>query len=280
VNDANYAGSASDTLFITTTAMVRHGPQFNGIVDGSVQVLLPENATLNSSARITGDLLVPGKPTVKLNGSPVYSGTIDSNGTATPTNHTVTLNSGSQLRHVVRRVNALTMPAVSAPPAPAGTRNVTLNSAGQSAGNFATLRNLTLNSGVGAVTIPAGTYGAFTANGSSSFVLGVAGATVPAVYNLQSLVLNGTSRVTLLGPVIINLANGPTLNGSMGAPGMPDWLELNIASGGLALNGTIAFDGFVLAPNGTVTINGGVVLNGGVIADRLTINSGGRLNEP
>ncbi len=280
INDSNYSGTASDTLYITTTALVRHGPQFNGTVDGSVQVLLPESVTLNSSAHITGDLLMPGTPVVKLNGSPVYTGTIDSNGVATPTNHVVTLNSGSHLRHVVRRVNAIAMPTVSAPPAPTGTRNVTLNSAGQSPGDFATLRNLTLNSNAGAVMIPAGTYGALTANGSSSFVLGVAGATVPSVYNLQSLVLNGTSRVTILGPVIINLASGPTLNGSIGAPGMPDWLELNIASGGLTLNGAISLDGFVLAPNGTVTINGGAVVNGGVIADRLTINSNGLLNEP
>ena len=108
----------------------------------------------------------------------------------------------------------------------------------------------------------------------------MAGATTPAVYNFQSLAINANSSVQVAGPVIINLANGPTLNGSMGAPGMPDWLELNIASGGLALNGTITLDGFVLAPNGTVTINSGAVVNGGVTSDRLTINSGGLLNEP
>jgi hypothetical protein len=277
VNDANYTGSATGTLHIGVTALVRHLENLNGGIDGSVQALAAEDVTLNGSAWISGDLLVPGEPTVKLNGQPSYQGTLEGSGAAMPVGYTVTLNGKAVLRHVVRRTDAITLPVVAAPPLPTGTRTVSLNSAGQSPGDFATLRNLTLNGNAGQVAVPAGTYGSLTANGSSSFVLGVAGATSPAVYNLQSLTLNGSSRITIAGPVIINLANGTSLNGSVGNPANPEWLELNIANGGLTLNGNVVFDGYLTAPTGTVTINGNAVLNGGVIADRLTINGSGAL---
>jgi hypothetical protein len=157
---------------------------------------------------------------------------------------------------------------------------VTINNASQSPGDFATIRNLTLNSGAGEVTLPAGTYGTITANGTSSFVLGVAGATTPAVYNLQGLALNGSSRLVIVGPVIINLASGTGLNGSVGATGHPEWLELNLASGSLTLNSNVNFTGFVTASSGTVTINSGSTLTGRIIADKLTINGTGVLADP
>ncbi len=279
VQDANYASSVSDTLVIETTALVRRLGSLNGGIDGSVQVLTAESITLNGNAWISGDLLVPGTPALKLNGQPLYGGTQDGSGNASPAGYTITLNGGSVLRHVVRRTDALALPVVTAPPAPAGVRNVSLNSASQSEGDFATLRNLTLNGNTGAIAVPAGTYGNFTANGSSSFVLGTAGATTPSVYNLQALTLNGTSRITLLGPVVINLASGTALNGSMGNAAHPEWLQLNLAAGGLTLNGQVRCDGYVVAPSGTVTINGGSVLNGGIVADRLTVNGNGLLSE-
>ena len=151
-----------------------------------------------------------------------------------------------------------------------------LNSPGQSPGDFATLRNLTLNGGVGQVAIPPGTYGAFTANGPSGFVLGVAGATTPAVYNLQGLTLNGTARLEIVGPVTLTLAGGVTLNAAAGAAEHPDWLSLRIASGGLTLNGGATLSAFVTAPAGTVMLNG--TLNGRVTSDRLTVNGPGVLN--
>ena len=157
---------------------------------------------------------------------------------------------------------------------------MSLNSAGQSPGDFATLRNLTLNGNAGELVVPPGTYGAFTANGSSRLVFGIVGGTEPVVYNLQSLTLNGSSRLVIVGPVILNLANGTSLNGSAGDPLHPEWLELNLAAGGLTLNGNVAFAGYVTAPSGTVTVNGNSTLTGGVVADRLTINGNGQLVEP
>lgn len=279
--DPNRTGSASGTLVITTTALVRHAPSINGGLDGSVQMLLAEATTLNGSAIVTGDLLVPGTPTVRLNGSPAYGGTIAGTGSPVPTNYTVTLNGRAVLRHVVTRTNAITMPVVNAPPPPPGTRNVSLNNAGQSPGDFATIRDLTLNGNAypAGLAVPAGTYGKITVNSSNKLILGVAGATTPAVYNLQSLVVNGNGEIVIVGPVVINLAEGASLNGDMGAPGRADWLTVNIANGGLTLNGEVSFDGTVVAPNGTVVINGNAMLTGRVVADRLTINGSGLLTE-
>ncbi len=277
ITEANYTGTVSGTLVITTTAVVRHAPTLNGGIEGSLQVMLPEDITLNGSALVVGDLLVPGTPTVQLNGHPVFAGTIDAAGSATPANYRLTLNGNAVLGHLVRRVNATALPVVAAPPAPAGTRNVSLNNPGQSPGDFATLRNLTLNGNGISLAIPAGTYGVLTLNGNNVLTLGTAGAAAPAVYNLQGLTLNGSSRVQIAGPVIINLASGISLNGSIDSAGHPEWLILNLASGGLTLNGNVSCDGYVVAPNGTITINGNSTLDGGVICDRLTINGNGLL---
>lgn len=280
ITDANYTGTDTGTLVIETTALVRHAPTVNGLVDGSLQCLLPENATFNSSAAISGDLLIPGLPTVQLNGQPLFAGTVDGPGAATPTTHRVTLNSGAVLHHLVRRIDAVTMPVVAAPPAPAGTRDVSINNAGQTPGDFATLRNLTLNSNAGTVAVPAGTYGTFTVNGSSKLVLGVAGATQPAVYNLQGLTLNGSASIELVGPVLITTANSLSVNGTgINAGGDARWLALHIYNGGFALNGSAQLNGSVVAPAGTVTINGSTTLTGTVRADRLVINSNGLLQD-
>src|SRR5690606_8878317 len=131
------------------TALVRHGLSMSGEIDGSMQVLLPESTTLNGGAMISGDLLVSGRPGVTINGNPTYVAVIDAGGGATPTQHKVTLNGRSVVRYVVRRVDAIALPTVAAPPAPSGTRNVSINQAGQSIGDPLTIRNLTINSNGG-----------------------------------------------------------------------------------------------------------------------------------
>jgi endo-1,4-beta-xylanase len=263
----DYAGN-------TTTAIVRHGPTLNGTIDGYLYVLLPENTTLNSAASVTGDLLVPGTPAVVLNGSATSGGTADGYGSPSPSNHTITLNSASVGR-VLRRTDGVALPEIAAPPVPAGTRDVVLDAPGQDPGDFSTLRNLTLNSDVGQVAVPPGTYGHFTANRNAGFTLGVAGATEPAIYNLQGLTLNAASRLEIVGPVILTLATGTTVSGVMGVQGKPEWLSLRFSSGGLTLNRSAVCHARVIAPEGTVRISG--TLNGRVIANRLTINSGGVL---
>jgi hypothetical protein len=276
VNDPNYFGSATGTLLITTAALVRHAPTINGRLAGSVQVLLPEDIVLNGGARISGDVLVPGTPQIRLNGHPAYGGTLDGAGSGSPASHTITLNGGATLRHVVRRTDPSAFPTLAAPPVPTGSRDVVLNSPGQSAGDFATIRNLTLNGHAGERAVPAGTYGTLVVNGSSRVVLGVPGATVPSVYNLAALVSNGASSLQVVGPVVLNVASSVTLSGSAGASAHPAWLLLNIHSGGFVLNGQATFNGYVVAPAGTVIVNS--TLNGGVAADRLIVNGGGVVN--
>jgi hypothetical protein len=258
-------------------AQVRRAPALSGTVEGSVQVMTAESMTLNGGATVTGDLLVPGTPTVRLNGHPTYTGTVDGTGAATPTNHKVTLNGNASLRNIVRRTDAVTLPTVAAPPPPTGTRNVSLNNTGDSPGDFATLRDLSLNGNAGAITVPPGAYGKFTANGGGSFTLGVAGATTPAVYHFRRLTLNGSSRLDVAGPVIVTLAEDVSANGSLGNSAHPEWLTLKLAAGGLTLNGNVSVYGYVTAPSGTVTINGSSQLVGGLIADQLTINGHGLL---
>jgi len=281
VDDGNYAGSASGTLTVTTTALVRHLTSLNGDVDGSVQVLTGENITLNGNAGVFGDLLVPGTPTVQLDGNATFGGVIDGSGASTPTDYHVTLHSNTLLQNLVRRVNPLAMPVVSAPPAPTGTRSVSINRAGQTAGDFATLRNLTLNSNAGLIAVQPGTYGNLIANGSGGFIFGVQGSTEPVIYNVQNLTLNGNSRIQIISPVILTLANGTSVNGSVfGNVDFPEWLTLKAYSGGLVLNGSVDFYGDVVAPNGTITINGSSILTGEVVSDRLIINGQGLLQEP
>jgi hypothetical protein len=258
-------------------ALVRHGFSINGRIEGSVQQLSGENTTLNGGGVITGDLLVPGTPNVRQNGHPTFGGVVQGAGSAQPSNYQITLNGNAQLERVFTRTDPVAMPAVNAPPAATGTRDVTLSSPGQSAGDFSTVRDLMLNGNVGMVSVPPGTYRRLTANGGSGFVLGVAGASQPAVYNLNSLTLNGGSRLEVAGPVVLTTATAVTLNITMGAAGHPFWLNLKVALGGVTVNGGGALYGAVNAPAGTVTINGNASLTGSLACDRLTINGNGLL---
>ena len=129
--------------------------------------------------------------------------------------------------------------------------------------------------------MPAGAYGAFVAQGGSSFVFGVENATAPSVYHLQSLALNSGARVRVIGPVIVRLASGVTLNGgSWGEAAHPDWSELEIANDGLTLNSGAVVHGNVTAPNGTVTVGKDSAINGRITADGLVINGSGVVDDP
>jgi rhamnogalacturonan endolyase len=240
-------------------------------------VVNAESVTLNGGAVITGNLLVPGTPTLRLNGNPNFGGTVTGPGNSQPTNHQITLNGSATLGHLLNRIDPVALPTVVAPPTPTGTRDVTISQPSGRVGDPATLRNLTLNGNVGMVAVPAGTYGTFISNGGSGFILGVEGSTTPAVYNLQSLNLNGNSQIQIVGPVILTLANGTAINSSMGNETNPLYLQLRIAAGGLNLNGGSTFNGTVIAPNGTVIVNGSATLTGSIAADQLIVNGGGLL---
>jgi autotransporter-associated beta strand protein len=278
-NGAGVVTSDPATFSIAAVALVNRAPALNsGVLEGSIRQMLGESAALNGSTTITGDLFAPGSPNVILNGSPNYGGTLDGGGATTPTNYTVTLNSNTTVGHVVRRTDPVQLPTVTAPTAPTGTRSVTLNNSSDPVGDWATVRNLTLNSSGGQVAVPAGAYGDFTANGGSGFTLGVAGSVLPSVYNFHRLMLNSQARIEVVGPVIVVVANGVSVNGGViGSADHPAWLTFNLYAGGLTLNSGANVYGYVAAPRGAVGINGNCQVVGGLASDRLTINSNGRL---
>ena len=108
---------------------------------------------------ITGDLLVPGSPGVQVSGSPTFGGTLIGTGAATPGGYTVKISDHATLGHLRTRTNPVVIPTVAVPPSPTGTRDVHLSAAGQSAGAWGTVRDLTVDGTAGVVTLPPGTYG-------------------------------------------------------------------------------------------------------------------------
>jgi rhamnogalacturonan endolyase len=276
----NYQGTANGTLVITITALARHAPNLNGDVDGSIQLLLPEDFTLGGNNFISGDLLVPGTPAVNVNGAAFIAGIKDAAGEVEPTDYAVTLNGNAVLRYVVRRVNPIAFATVAALQTPTGTRSVELHNENQNAGNFSTIADLTIGGNVGEVVVPPGAYHELTANGGGVFVLGNAGATTPAVYHVQKLTLNGNATLRIAGPVILELGSSVNFMRDVGAEAHPEWLTLQLPLGDLTLQAGAVFHGDVIAPNGNVTIGGGAKLQGHVSADSLTINGGGLLVDP
>jgi hypothetical protein len=95
------AQTAQTNLAVT----VRHAPALNGngLIQGSLQQLLGENATLNGGFTMTGDLLVPGTPALRVNSNPTFAGTIAGTGSASPAGYQITLNGNCSLRYPTRR---------------------------------------------------------------------------------------------------------------------------------------------------------------------------------
>ena len=109
------------------TALVKTGiDTLNGTLTGSAQIMTASSVTLNSAhaASISGNLYVPGTPTITKNGSPTYGGTQVGSGSASPTGYPITLNSGSSLGHIVTQTSATALAVVAAPPSPSATRSV------------------------------------------------------------------------------------------------------------------------------------------------------------
>jgi len=262
--------------------IVRHAPMLDsGRVEGALWQLTGEATVLDGTDVITSDLLVPGTPTVTVSGSPNFEGTIQGTDNVQPAGYSVTITGSATLRHLITRTDPIQLETVAPPPAPAGTRDVTLTAANQSAGDWATLRNLTLSGQAGAITVPPGTYGAFTSGSHNAFVFGVANSTQPTNYNLESLALTGASQLILNGSVVLTVKNAVTLVGStIGAADNPRQLLLKVSStntDAVKVSGTSVLYGIVRAPQGTITIEGHGRLRGTVACDRLAVSGAGIL---
>jgi RHS repeat-associated protein len=273
---ALFGGITISSAQVSTSGvgLVRHGLTVGGSnrIEGSLQVLTGEPISLIGTPVITGDLLVPGTPTIQFSGNPNYGGTLPGTGNTEPSNYVISGDGHFSLRRVVTRSNPVAMPVVAPPPLPTGTRDVTLSSAGSSPDSFATIRNLTVGGNAGNVVVPPGTYGFFSVSGKNSLTLGVPGATQPAVYNFQRLVFSGNDDLRIVGPVIITVNSGVTCGGRVGSSPNPSWLKLRVAAGDLVLSGNNKIYGEVFVPNGSVHFNGNSELIGGLACDRLVLN--------
>lgn len=267
-------GSGTFSTTVSDVAVVRHAPVLNsGRVEGTLYQLTGENVSLGGGDTITNSLKVPGTPILTLNGNPTFGGIIEGSGNTQPTGYQVRLGGTAALGQLSTRTNPVQMPFVPLPPASTGTRDVTLNKAGQNPGSFVTIRDLSVLGTAGMVTIAPGTYRALTASGNGNgFILGTAGASSPVVYNLNSLTLNGNSRVKIAGPVLLNLAQGLTSNGPINSAAGANWLRINIAQGALKLDGGAVLYAAVLNPSGPINLMGQSRLVGGIFCDQLSVS--------
>jgi RHS repeat-associated protein len=266
--------------FYDKIAVVRHAPQLDsGRVEGALWQLLPEDLALGGTSVITSDLLVPGTPTVTVGGGrPSFGGVIQGVESPQPTGYSVSISNNASLRHVITRTNPITLSPVNAPPAPAGTRDVSLSRAGSVIGDPSTLRHLSISGKAGAVAVPPGTYGRFSAGGHTHLVLGVEGSNAPAVYNLEELSLSGGSELRLAGPVSLNVRGNVSLSGStVGAADDPRRLTLSVSHGALGVNGGGVLYAVVRIPRGAVAIGGNGRVRGTVTSDRLNVYGNGVL---
>ena len=267
------ASTISDEIL--KVAMVRHAPTIAGTVNGTIQMLLPENVTVAGSSIITGDLKVPGTPAVNITGRPVYGGTIDEGGYMQPTNHVISLGGLARLRHVIRCVNPLPMPTIDAPEAPLGTEEFVLSQPDQCIRHWETVRSLTLTGQALACAVPPGDYGTFRADAGTGFILGVAGSSIPTLYSFESLTMSSQTSLQVVGPVIVTITGGMTLGGSAGNPANPSMLTIRISQGDVTLNAGSTLNAMLVAPRSTVSVNGNAMLVGFVTSDRLWVGIGG-----
>ena len=267
-------------------AVVRHSVTLlnSGRVEGSLWQLMPEEVTLDGTDTITTDLLVPGTPVVLHSQPATYGGTLVGTENPEPSNYTVTIKGSSQLRHVVARTNPIELENVTPPPAPTGTRDVSISHAGEQIGDPSTLRNLSISGSAGTIAVQPGTYGQFDVSGRNVLVFGDGNSQTPTVYNLEELTLTGSSELRLAGPIVLKVKNRVTLSGStLGAADNPKRLLLKIATGlsdpedALKVTGSAVLYGIVRAPQGTITIEGTGRVRGTVACNYLFVNGNGVL---
>ena len=260
----------------TGTAVVRESPQIAGFVDGSIHQLRASDVSLNDQATITGDLRVPGTPAIRLNGRPVYGGTIDGTGASSPSDYRVTLGGRAAVRQVVRRTDPVDLPSVAVPLAPTGTRHVKLTNDRDEPGAFITVRHLTLAGNPGERALPPGRYGDIEVR-AGSLVLGNAGSTTPVIYHLQRLEVEGTGRVRVVGPIVVTVAEKISVEGEVGTRAHPEWLALQSPKAGVSVHGDGRLYAHVNTPRGKVTLHGRSQAVGSVMTDELEVHGNSTL---
>jgi hypothetical protein len=138
----------------------------------------------------------------------------------------------------------------------------------------------------------AGTYGDVTYSGGNITMPGGTPGNL-AVYNLNSLSIQGKATLNITGPVVINIACGPSSNPCPGgqAVSIGSNVSLNNASfvpgnftidygvsvnsaGTVIIKGNTDFFGVVNAPNANVQLSGGTNIYGSVIGNSISVSGG------
>jgi hypothetical protein len=245
-----------------------------------VQLLADRDVMLSGNAWVAGDLLVPGTPELRRQGNAVFGTTLVGPGLADPTGYSIHLQGNAALRGLVTRINSRPLTIPSAPPLPAGTKDISLSNRNQSVGDFSLVRDLSLAGSAGDVAVPPGTYGRLSATGRTRFVLGTAGATVPDIYSVQAITLAADSSLMLAGPVILRVNDKVEFSGSAGSKVQPENLRLEVHCGEVILDGRSVVAGTIVAPDAKVILRGQAELHGRVVARELEIQAGAVLVDP
>lgn len=253
----------------------------NGRVGGNLRVYAGQSFSFDGGFTVTDETYVVGTPTVTVATNATYHGSVDDGGDAQPTGYTVAVNGTSRLvgkLHI--RANALAFPAdiPASVPAPAGTRIVNINTASDinNIGNWATLKELHINKSGETVTVPPGTYGAFSVDGNSRLNFSA------GVYNFSdgfTFASNASIKVT--GQTTINVGSSANISNTsllLGDNTLSGDVKLNVLGALLVITGNASIKALVRVPNGTAQVAGASVVRGQVIADTLQIISNGNVD--
>jgi hypothetical protein len=265
---------------VTDAVVSRHKPTLNsGRIDGTLRVLLPESFAINGSTQITSDLFLPGSPAITTNGGSQYGGTASDNGSAAPSNYTLTLSGGVSLAGKIHtQVDAIQLPDFpSSVPSAAGTRavSVTSQSATANIGNWQTVRDLNVTGAHITIDVPPGNYGTFTVNGNSQLKFSA------GTYNFANTFnLDGSATVQATGLVTINVGQNLIINSGavvLGSYTSPGDLNVNVLGATVNVNGSSQVTGLLHAYNANVTVSGTAQIRGQLIANTLTLNGSGKV---
>ena len=265
-----------DTL--TDAVISRQHPNLNGgRVEGTLRVLSGQSFSVSNNSQLTSDLYLVGTPAIQLNGDAQHAGVVDTGGSATPANYTITLaNNVNMPGRIMTHADAVVLPTdfPASIPAATGTRSVSVNSQSAVAaiGEWQTVRDLSVNGNGLTINVPPGNYGTFTVNGNSrlNFTAGT--------YNFANTFnLDGSASIQATGLVVINVGQNLTITSGalvLGSYTSPGNVRLNVLGTALNINGSSQVSGLVRAYNATATINGTAQVRGQVIANTVTINGG------
>jgi hypothetical protein len=124
-----------------------------------------------------------------------------------------------------------------------------------------------------------GYYSSVNAPNNATLTLGIAGATVPAIYQFDEFGTGNGVRINVQGPVllILNPGAGITIdignNTVVGNIAHPEWLQINMFTGNLTVSNNGELYGSVLNPDGSVSFRQGSSFTGGVTSKFLSVDN-------